>query len=52
MKVIVTVVEKITSEAHIDIHDGLNKSAFSATHRRPLQQGRNGDRYEHLSSGL
>ncbi|RCJ40917.1 hypothetical protein A6769_39310 [Nostoc punctiforme NIES-2108] len=28
MKVIVTVVEKITSEAHIDIPDGLNKSAI------------------------
>ncbi|MBD2534084.1 hypothetical protein H6G97_32940 [Nostoc flagelliforme FACHB-838] len=28
MKVIVTVVEKITSEAHIDIPDGLNQSAI------------------------
>ncbi|MBN3874927.1 hypothetical protein [Nostoc sp. JL23] len=28
MRVIVTVVEKITSEAHIDIPDGLNKSAI------------------------
>ncbi|MBD2534392.1 hypothetical protein H6G97_34720 [Nostoc flagelliforme FACHB-838] len=28
MKVIVTVVEKIISEAHIDIPDGLNKSAI------------------------
>jgi hypothetical protein len=28
MKVIVTVVEKIASEAHIDIPDGLNKSAI------------------------
>ncbi|MEH1867390.1 MAG: hypothetical protein V7K69_20600 [Nostoc sp.] len=28
MKVIVTVVEKITSEAHIDIPGGLNKSAI------------------------
>lgn len=28
MKIIVTVVEKITSEAHIDIPDGLNKSAI------------------------
>ena len=28
MKVIVTVVEKITNEAHIDIPDGLNKSAI------------------------
>ncbi|MCC5669722.1 hypothetical protein LC653_39435 [Nostoc sp. CHAB 5784] len=28
MKVIVTVVEKITSEAHIDIPDGLNKSVI------------------------
>ena len=28
MKVIVTVVEKIISEAHIDIPDGLNQSAI------------------------
>ncbi|QFS51036.1 hypothetical protein [Nostoc sphaeroides] len=28
MRVIVTVVEKITSEAHIDIPDGLNQSAI------------------------
>ncbi|AUB43369.1 hypothetical protein COO91_09544 (plasmid) [Nostoc flagelliforme CCNUN1] len=28
MKVIVTVVERITSEAHIDIPDGLNQSAI------------------------
>ncbi|MCC5610459.1 hypothetical protein LC612_27845 [Nostoc sp. CHAB 5834] len=28
MKVIVTVVEKITSEAHIDIPDGLNQSTI------------------------
>lgn len=28
MKVIVTVVEKIISEAHIDIPDGLNKYAI------------------------
>ncbi|MBD2248290.1 hypothetical protein [Nostoc sp. FACHB-888] len=28
MRVIVTVVEKIVSEAHIDIPDGLNKSAI------------------------
>ncbi|MBD2249176.1 hypothetical protein [Nostoc sp. FACHB-888] len=28
MKVIVTVVEKITSEAHIDIPDGLDESAI------------------------
>jgi hypothetical protein len=28
MRVIVTVIEKITSEAHIDIPDGLNKSAI------------------------
>ncbi|QFS49599.1 hypothetical protein GXM_07093 [Nostoc sphaeroides CCNUC1] len=28
MKVIVTVVEKITSEAHIDIPDGLSQSAI------------------------
>jgi hypothetical protein len=28
MKVIVTVIEKITSEAHIDIPDGLNQSAI------------------------
>ncbi|MBG1261993.1 hypothetical protein [Nostoc commune] len=28
MKVIVTVIEKIISEAHIDIPDGLNKSAM------------------------
>ncbi|MBW4456551.1 MAG: hypothetical protein KME55_29830 [Nostoc indistinguendum CM1-VF10] len=28
MRVIVTVVEKITSEAHIDIPDGLNKSTI------------------------
>ena len=28
MQVIVTVVEKITSEAHIDIPDGLNQSAI------------------------
>jgi hypothetical protein len=28
MKVIVTVVEKITSEAHIDIPDGLSESAI------------------------
>jgi hypothetical protein len=28
MKVIVTVVEKILSEAHIDIPDGLNQSAI------------------------
>jgi hypothetical protein len=28
MKVIVTVVEKITSEAHINIPDGLNQSAI------------------------
>jgi len=28
MKVIVTVVEKIVSEAHIDIPDGLNQSAI------------------------
>ena len=28
MKVIVTVVEKITSEAHIDIPDGLNQYAI------------------------
>ncbi len=28
MRVIVTVVEKIISEAHIDIPDGLNKSAI------------------------
>jgi hypothetical protein len=28
MKVIVTVVEKITSEAHIDIPDGLSKVAI------------------------
>ncbi|MCC5632911.1 hypothetical protein [Nostoc sphaeroides] len=28
MKVIVTVVEKITSEAHIDIPDGLNQFAI------------------------
>ncbi len=28
MRIIVTVVEKIISEAHIDIPDGLNKSAI------------------------
>ncbi|MBD2535798.1 hypothetical protein H6G97_43180 [Nostoc flagelliforme FACHB-838] len=28
MRVIVTVVEKITSEAHIDIPDGLNQSVI------------------------
>ncbi len=28
MRIIVTVVEKIVSEAHIDIPDGLNKSAI------------------------
>ncbi|BBD70169.1 hypothetical protein NIES4072_65350 [Nostoc commune NIES-4072] len=28
MRIIVTVVEKITSEAHIDIPDGLNQSAI------------------------
>nr|ADO19104.1 hypothetical protein Nfla_4503 [Nostoc flagelliforme str. Sunitezuoqi] len=28
MRVIVTLVEKITSEAHIDIPDGLNQSAI------------------------
>ncbi|AUB35429.1 hypothetical protein COO91_01309 [Nostoc flagelliforme CCNUN1] len=28
MKVIVTLVEKITSEAHIDIPDGLSKTAI------------------------
>ncbi|MCC5632935.1 hypothetical protein [Nostoc sphaeroides] len=28
MKVIITVVEKIISEAHIDIPDGLNQSAI------------------------
>ncbi|MBN3906089.1 MAG: hypothetical protein HWQ35_05870 [Nostoc sp. NMS1] len=28
MRVIVTVIEKITSEAHIDIPDGLNQSAI------------------------
>jgi hypothetical protein len=28
MKVIVTVVEKITSEAHLDIPDGLDESAI------------------------
>lgn len=28
MKVIVTVIEKITSEAHIDIPDGLSESAI------------------------
>ncbi|AUB44521.1 hypothetical protein COO91_10750 (plasmid) [Nostoc flagelliforme CCNUN1] len=28
MRVIITVVEKITSEAHIDIPDGLNQSAI------------------------
>jgi hypothetical protein len=28
MKVIVTVIEKITSEAHINIPDGLNQSAI------------------------
>ncbi|MBE8989831.1 hypothetical protein [Nostoc sp. LEGE 12450] len=28
MRVIVTVVEKITSEAHIDIPDGLNQSTI------------------------
>jgi hypothetical protein len=50
MRVIVTVVEKIVSEAHIDIPDGLNKSAFSAAHRRPLQHWGNVHRYEHLSS--
>ncbi|MCC5602152.1 hypothetical protein [Nostoc favosum] len=50
MRVIVTVVEKITSEAHIDIPDGLNQSAFPAAHRRPLQQWGNTHKYEHLSS--
>ncbi|RCJ32646.1 hypothetical protein A6769_36855 [Nostoc punctiforme NIES-2108] len=28
MRIIVTIVEKITSEAHIDIPDGLNQSAI------------------------
>ena len=43
MKVIVTVVEKITSEAHIDIPDGLNQSAFPAAHNRPLKHRENAD---------
>ena len=28
MKIIVTVVDKITSEAHLDIHDGLDELAI------------------------
>ncbi|WP_375503452.1 hypothetical protein [uncultured Nostoc sp.] len=50
MKVIVTVVEKITTEAHIDIPDGLSQSAFPAAHRRSLRHWGNNHRYEHLSS--